>query len=243
MAASPDHVFPSTHWSFVTMAGQADTASQFRALHHFLERYQTPLLAHLRGRHRLDVHDAADVLQGFITDKVIEKRLLTHATQGRGRFRSFLLTTLDNFVIDGQRRKQTQRRLESAAELTPRFPGPVPTFEIAWARQVLSETVDRMERECARTNRADVWAIFEGRVLRECLHQQPPVPYEDLIADLRLPGHSQATNLLVTGKRMFARLLRDVVAEYGSDQADIESELQDLRAILAHSSSTALQIY
>jgi hypothetical protein len=44
---------------------------------------------------------------------------------------------------------------------------------------------------------------------------------------------TEASNALVTAKRMFVRALRSVVAEYATDEAGINGEIEELRAILS----------
>ena len=55
-----------------------------------------------------------------------------------------------------------------------------------------------------------------------------------VVAAVALAASSaQAANLLVTAKRMYARLLRLAVGEYESDPDAIDHEIADLRRLLA----------
>ena len=67
-----------------------------------------------------------------------------------------------------------------------------------WARAVLSETVERVRRECADAGRADVWGVFDARVLGPILGDREPVSYRELVAQLGLPSC----------RRLLTRLLR-----------------------------------
>ena len=98
----------------------------------------------------------------------------------------------------------------------------------------LVHTVIRaMQEECRKTGREDVWQVFEGRILAEVFGEAPVAGYEELARSLKLKSPTQAANLLVTAKRMYARLLRSAVAEYERDEADVEAELADLHRSLA----------
>ena len=93
--------FPNTHWSLIRRAGQTGEA-QFaarKALAVLLTRYESPLGCGATSRvvRRLG-DDVDDVLQAFVADKLLEREMLRHADEGRGRFRTFLLTSLNNFV-------------------------------------------------------------------------------------------------------------------------------------------------
>jgi len=70
-------------------------------------------------------------------------------------------------------------------------------------------------------------------VLGPTLQGAQPVPYESLAKDIHLDSVQAASNLTVTGKRMFARSLRGVVGEYMDEDTLIDREIEDLRATLA----------
>jgi RNA polymerase sigma-70 factor (ECF subfamily) len=210
------------------------------ALGELLMRYLDPLRAHLVLNRRIAPDKAEDLLQSFISDRILEQNLIAAAVPERGRFRTFLLITLDRFVSNNLR--DEKRLCRSPGEVTPgeevasavaRDPPPSSAFEIAWAREVLLQAAERMRDECLGAGRTDLWQIFETRVLAPTLRGAEPVAYEDLAARFSLPSAHAASNLLTTGKRMFARSLRGVVGEYIDDEAQIEEEITDLRAILA----------
>jgi len=75
--------------------------------------------------------------------------------------------------------------------------------------------------------------VFECRLLAPALEGTDPVDYGELVRRFGLQSPSQASNVLVTAKRMYARTLRGVVAEYSGDAAEIEAEIGDLHRILA----------
>jgi hypothetical protein len=72
-------------------------------------------------------------------------------------------------------------------------------------------------------------------VLDPALRGDAPVPYEQLVPELNLESPEKAANLLATAKRMLARNLREVAAEYAEDDADAEDEVRRLRAVLVGS--------
>jgi hypothetical protein len=104
---------------------------------------------------------------------------------------------------------------------------------VAWARALLSQAISRTRDEARASGREDVWGVFETRVLDPLLRDIDPPAYEELVARFGLTSPSQASNLLVTGKRMFARNLRALVAEYAKEDADIDQEIAELTEILS----------
>lgn len=235
--------FPTTRWSLVAQAGLEDPENRREALDHLLSRYWPALHAHLVGDKRLPSEEAEDVLQEFIVGKILEKELIGQARQDLGKFRTFLLAALDRFVIDQFRRRNAKKHspdggaamvldLGDHAGRLPASPAPCDAFDTAWARGVLAETIDRMREECEASERLDLWGVFECRILGPILEGAEPVDYDVLVKRFHLQSPSQASNVLMTAKRMFSRVLRGVVAEYSQDSENIEAEIRDLREIL-----------
>jgi hypothetical protein len=90
-----------------------------------------------------------------------------------------------------------------------------------------------MRAECEGTGRRQLWQLFECRVLRPVFDGHRPTPYAELAEALAYAGRDQAMNALITARRMFARILRSVVAEYVTNDQAIEDEIHDLMAIVS----------
>jgi predicted component of type VI protein secretion system len=90
-----------------------------------------------------------------------------------------------------------------------------------------------MERGCAVSGCSHIWEIFQCRLLRPSLEGVEPLSYEELVARYGLKSPAQATNALASGKRMFARHLRDVIAQYETGDQAVRAELDALRLFLA----------
>jgi DNA-directed RNA polymerase specialized sigma24 family protein len=237
--------FPKTEWTLVSAAGKSEMPANRAALESVLVRYLPVLKAHVVMQYRVSEDQAADWLQSFVLKKVLEKNLIAHADQNRGKFRSFLIRALHNFIIQQIRRAQTEKRCPAGAMMPldevserdmtqvddPRIEG----FDVAWARGILAETIQRMEKQCAESGRADVWGVFECRILKPIFEDVEPLPYEKLVARFNLQSPAHASNFLITAKRMFSRFLRSVVAEYARDAREVEEEIQELKAILFRS--------
>lgn len=236
----PNARFPTTHWSLVDRAGVADG----EALGRLLARYLPALVAHLVHGKRLPPEEAEDLVQDFVAGKILQKNLISRADPDLGKFRTLLLTSLDRFLIDQIRAKKAKMRNPGDGQIVALGEGEplaVATeqgsdaFDLAWARRVLAEVLQRMRDECDRSDRMDVWNVFDARLLSPVLQGSPPMDYDVLVERFSLMSPSQAANLLVTAKRMFARVLRSVVAEYALDEEEIEAEIAELKSILADS--------
>jgi RNA polymerase sigma-70 factor (ECF subfamily) len=242
MSAESYQPFPNTHWSLVRRAGAGETTSRRAALTTLLSRYEPALRSYLRVVRRFG-DEADDILQAFIADNMLEREMLRHADEGRGKFRTFLLTSLNNFVTSLHRSGKSAPRAVGGDTTTDsdvplaadrgREPSPEDAFEADWARALVRDVLAAMKDKCLADGREDVWTVFESRVLAEIFEDRDPVPYETLAKQLQLKSPTQAANLLVTGKRLYAKLLRVAISEYERTDGEVEAEIADLQTVLS----------
>ena len=100
--------FSSTHWSVILSAAQDQTLAGQAALAELCRTYWYPLYAHVRRR-GYSPQDAQDLTQGFFLH-LLEHRGLTKVDPHKGRFRSFLLASLQNFLSVARHREQAIKR-------------------------------------------------------------------------------------------------------------------------------------
>jgi RNA polymerase sigma-70 factor (ECF subfamily) len=243
----PPAMFPATRWSLVGRAGAVGATAHPVAISELVRMYAPALRAHLLQSLRYDEHRADDLLQGFLADKVLEKRLIGHADAKRGRFRTFLLAALDRYVVDEHRRNAARKRtprggvfdidehretLESAVRGAP-----ADAFDRAWAREVIGEVLAAMRAQCEQSNRKDLWEVFDVRYLRPATQGIEPEPHESIARRLKLDSAHQAANLLISAKRMFTRVFKSVVSRYANDKDEVRQEVSELWRIFAEGKS------
>src|SRR2546425_1224561 len=88
--------FATTHWSVVLAAGDSQSSESAQALDRLCRAYWFPLYAFVRRR-GFDASDAQDLTQSFFT-RLLEKKALGSVDPSKGKFRSFLLASLQNFL-------------------------------------------------------------------------------------------------------------------------------------------------
>ncbi|MGA2254484.1 MAG: hypothetical protein ABSG53_07480 [Thermoguttaceae bacterium] len=223
--------FPSTHWSLIFSAHEQDSVRRRGALEELLRLYLPALRAYLLYRRNIEPHRAEDLLQGFVADKILGRDLLAKFDAARGRFRSFLLKSLVNYVINERQREARRPGVDIDQEAAE---GADDIFLVQWARQLLQETLRRMRKDCEKKGRLALWGLFECRVLGPTLTGIPPPSYDIIVQQFGFRSAEKACNALVTAKRQFERTLREVIAErenVTSDE-DIEVEIADLCGIL-----------
>ncbi len=231
--------FATTRWSQVLAARDGADSQSRQALAALCEAYWYPLYAFVRYQ-GYEVEAAQDLTQAYFAE-LLEKDFLRAVGPEGGRFRSFLLASLKNFMSKQRTRARAKKRgggqapisidavsaekrfaVEPIDQLTPDR-----VYERRWAMTVLGRSMDRLARKYVEKGKSD---RFEG--LRDFLTGQlPKRPYEEVAAEL---GISEAT-LRVAISRMrqeFGEYLRLEIAETVSDPSELDSELKYLLSVI-----------
>ena len=233
--------FATTHWSEVLEAGRGDSPEAAAALERLCGAYWYPLYAYVRRQGHAP-HDAQDLLQDFFV-RLLERNSFRLADRNRGRFRTFLLTSLQHFLINEWRKANRQKRgggrrlLSLDAEGTEtRFlaepadeRSPDKAFERAWAMVVLDRVLDQLQAEAAATGRGRVFDEVKAFLTGE----DPESSYADVGRRLGLPE----SNLRVTVHRLrhrYRELLRKEISLTVEDPTIIDEEIRNLIAALGN---------
>jgi hypothetical protein len=83
--------------------------------------------------------------------------------------------------------------------------------------------------------RPELWQLFELRVLGPILGESAPPAYAELLSKFGFATATEACSAVLSGKRIYARFLTEVVSEYASARSDTEDEITDLWQILSKS--------
>lgn len=229
--------------------GQASDKERSAALDHLLHKYHPALMAYARSQIGISQESAEDLVQGFILEKVLQQNLLAHADRKKGRFRNFLLQVFSNYVRSQMRYEHAQKRNVSESRkhnvaddpnIVSCASGITREYNLAWARQIIAEAVERMRSECRTKNRGDLWEIFQNRVLRPILEEEDPLSYKALVGKYQFGSPTQAFNALLTAKRMFKRCIEAAVRDTVESDELVEREIRDLRSIFASDAEVAM---
>jgi DNA-directed RNA polymerase specialized sigma24 family protein len=235
-----DKDFPETRWSIILNAGDLESPDRGNALNSLFASYLPALRAHLIIRRRIQPDRVEDFLQDFVMKKVLEQNVFSRADSDRGRFRSFLLKSLDNFVRDYFRANKMQAQLleldnEANADIQIADKKVPDIFEVAWARQVFCTAIQRFRQECDKLGNETRWLLFRERMLSPMVSQRPLDDFKQVAEKYHFENEHQARNAIVSIKRAFDRALRTVMKECLPDEDQIDSEIQDVFLILKNS--------
>jgi DNA-directed RNA polymerase specialized sigma24 family protein len=230
--------FEQTLWSEVIAAGQLGGPDSARALERLCQVYWYPIYAYLRRR-GCDRHAAKDLTQGFFF-YLVKKNVVQAADPQKGRFRSFLLGTLKNFVSNEEGRERALKRggdqqlisldEEVAEGRYAHEPvdnrSPEKLFDRRWALTVLEEASRRLESEF-KENKAE----REFSELKSFLNSDRGLSYAELAVRL---GRSELALRSVVSRmrRRFRELLVEVIRDTVGDASQLEAEMTHLKAAL-----------
>jgi RNA polymerase sigma-70 factor (ECF subfamily) len=232
--------FASTQWSVVLKAGRANEPEAHRALAALCQSYWYPLYTYVRRRVK-DASEAQDLTQEFFA-RLIEKQVLAHASPDVGRFRSFLLTSMKNFLANEWDKARAQKRGGRGALLSLDFdsgdsryhlePGhdltPERLFERNWAMTLLDLVLTRLRDEYLAEGKAD---HFE-RLSPFIGGNRPESSYSLVAGQLNMtPGAAKVAAHRL--RRRYRSLLRQELAQTVADPAEVDDEISWLFEAIA----------
>lgn len=238
MVTSTESGASHTNWALIFDAARGGDVSASTALDQLVRRYWPAVYAFIRNSGR-NVHESADLTQGFVCDVILSRNLFNHADPKRGRFRSLLLSALQNYLRERHRHETRAKRsarskplrlsdaelagAEASSTLTPEQ-----AFSAQWNATLIRQVLDRVRKGCLESGLDAHWSVFEARVVRPMLFGEPRIPYSNLIDRLGLEGTAQAANMMITIKRRFVQALVEEVNQTVSDPMQVEEELRAL---------------
>lgn len=230
----PRSDFATTHWSRILAARDHGTPGADEALEELCRDYWRPLHAYIRRR-GYGPEDAQDLTQGFF-EQLLAKDYLGDLTPGRGRFRSFLLVSLQHYLANQWDRVHCKKRgggrlivsIEAQSEEGNRFEPhyevtPEREFEFRWAVALVAAVVGRLEAEMESGGSGIPFE--ELRPFLGC--DQEPGLYGEIA---RRRGLKETTVKVAVHRlrRRYGQLLRDEVRRTLADPNDVEAELRHL---------------
>ena len=235
--------FPTTHWSVVVNAGAGSESVARIALESLCRHYWFPLYAFVRRQGRAH-HEAEDCTQEFLA-RLLATDCVTRARRDRGRFRTFLLTALRNFLTNEWHRTQAAKRGGGQAVISldwqdaekrfahePADPGLTPeqAFDHSWARDLIEGALATLRRDYEKRGQGALFAELAPLIWGHAADETLAAPAQRV----GLTAHA-FTVALQRFRQRLAERLRLAVAETVADDTDIDSELRLLIATLGSS--------
>jgi RNA polymerase sigma factor (sigma-70 family) len=238
--ANNGHTFTTTHWSVVLAARHSGSAEADRALERLCRTYWYPLYAFVRRRGH-QAHDAQDLTQEFFA-QLLSKEHLKTLDRSKGKFRSFLLASLENFLANQWRNAHAQKRggnvvflflddgspEEQYLQTCAGHTSPEKVFEQQWALALLEQVLTRLGAEFVAAGKG---AFFEDLKIF-LTGEKRASSYTELA--LKLNTTEDALKMAVSRMRQrYRRLICAEIAETVSGPEAVEEEMRALFAALS----------
>jgi RNA polymerase sigma-70 factor (ECF subfamily) len=239
--------FPTTHWSVVVNVRAGSESEASAALETLCQQYWYPLYGFIRRQGRTH-HEAEDCTQEFLA-QLLSSGGVAAAQPDRGRFRTFLLTALRNFLGKARRRANAIKRGGGTAPLSldlrdaqDRFAhepadfalNPEQAFDRTWALEMIERAVGQLRKEYDKSGRGELFDALSAFVWGGG-------PAEALAAPasrLGITTHAFTVALHRLRQRVGHRLRADV-AETVATETQIDEELRHLLAAVSAPSSAS----
>ena len=237
--------FVTTRWSLIFSAANGSEEQKARdALAELCRTYWRPIFWFVRGR-GYSIEDAQDLTQDFFVT-ILKNDWLHHADRNRGRFRSLLLKSLQNFLIKSAEKSHTRKRggdvefvswHDWMSEASSDLPIPAATleslqperlFDLTWATTVVERALQRLREQCESKGKLWLFQTLSPHLTDE----RDEVSYAELSAELGI-ADTAVKRQLHNMRQRYRGLLRDEVSQTVEDPTDVDDEIRYLCASLA----------
>ena len=231
--------FTTTQWSEVVDARQTDPERARAALENLCSRYWYPLYAFVRRRGQ-GPHDAEDLTQSFFAH-LLSHDALRSVDPAKGLFRTFLLSSLVNFLNDQHDRHQALKRgggkqivswdALTAEELYKHEPAegltPEKLFERRWALTLIEQVLSRLRQEYDASGKIELFRQLEG-----CLTGGVGLGFYEETARLLDMNEGAVRVALHRLRRRLGELLRSEIAHTVTRPEQVDDEIRYLFAAM-----------
>jgi RNA polymerase sigma factor (sigma-70 family) len=229
--------FRTTRWSVVLLSAQSQAPGSKAALAELCKLYWFPLYAFVRRR-GYSPADTQDLVQGFFLH-LFDHKALAELDARKGKFRSFLLASLKNYLSNEADRARCLKRggttefvpldTQKAEELYKFEPTDFVTaetiFDARWATVLLNETMACLGKQYAAQGKSATLQVLEPFLAPGSVQVVPS--YEQAADQLQVSIVAVKT-LIHRLRKQFTSLLREEVARTVSDPAEIDEEIHSL---------------
>lgn len=235
----PNAQMLTTQWGLVTRASQHGSPEGVEALNRLCRIYWYPLYAHVR-RNGQNPHDAQDLTQAFFA-RLLEGGYLQLADRNQGRFRTFLLSSLKNFLINEWKKENRERRgggqklvsldeetaeTRFAAEAIVEQP-PDSLYDRGWAATLLDRALTSLRSEYEQAGKLGLFERLKVFVWGD----KNALSYAEMATQLNMTEVAVKVSVHRLRQR-YGELLRGEVAQTVSTLDEVNEELRYLLSVI-----------
>jgi RNA polymerase sigma factor (sigma-70 family) len=236
--------FRTTSWSAVLLSAQSQMPGSAAALAELCKTYWYPIYAFVRRR-GYNADEAQDLTQGFFLH-LLDHKALRQVRPAKGKFRSFLAASLQNYLSDQADRSRRLKR-GGNIEFIPFDPQLAESryrardvdflsaeriFDARWAITLLDEAMTRLGQQYAALGKTPVFEALKPFL--DPINNEASLSYEEAARDLRVSMGSVKT-LIHRLRKQYTALLREEIGRTVSNPAEIDAEIHALCEALIRS--------
>ena len=222
--------FPATRWTLIQSSREGDGARR-AALDVLLSTYWKPLYFYVR-RKGLNIEAAKDAVQGFFA-QLLEHDFLARPDPNKGKFRSYLRTALDHYLVNLHESQSAQKRGGDVRTLPLDFDvaerdfaaspqAPDAAYDREWALGVMERATNRLQREFQDGVRRGPFKVFA-----EYFKNDKPPPYEQSAREHGMSA-PQFKSFLHRTRERFREIVRSEVLQTVADASSADEEISEL---------------
>jgi RNA polymerase sigma factor (sigma-70 family) len=229
--------FHTTRWSVVLLSAQSQGSDNQAAFAELCRLYWYPLYGFIRHR-GYSAEDAQDLAQGFFLH-LIERKTLKRVDRSKGKFRSFLLASLQNYMSNEASRARCLKRggeaeivhldVESAKERYRLEPvetlTPEKIFDARWAMSLLGEARNRLRLEYLAHGKETTFDVLH--VFLDPINSKELPTYEDVADRLKISVGSVET-FVHRLRKQYTAFVREEISRTVADSGDVDAEIHEL---------------
>jgi RNA polymerase sigma factor (sigma-70 family) len=234
--------FRTTQWSLILSARTADSEGSQAALEQLCQAYWYPVYSFARRRGH-DHAQAEDLTQAFFA-RFLEKNDLAGADTRKGRFRTFLLACVQNFLVNEWDRANAQKRgggirilslddetakerfeLESRSGASPEL-----AYEQRWVEALLETVLRRLHAEFEAAGKGDQFDALKVYLTEE----RGAVVFAEMAQRLGVT-EGAVKGVVRRMRQRYREIFREEVANTIGDPREVEDEIRHLIKVMSGS--------
>jgi len=239
--------FATTRWDLVVTSAETHLPGAGQALSDLCRTYWAPLYAFVRRRGYAPA-DAEDLVQGFFA-QFLHDRAVKKADRQRGRFRTFLLSSMENYLANEWDRQQAAKRggdihfvgLDEFAAAEREATGgaanvsPELVFDRRWAQAIVDAALKDLRTEAEERGKGKVFEELKAFITSD------GASYENVATRLGL-SLSAVKTAIHRLRANFRALVRREVARTVSSPDEVDDELRYLSSVLASANGASFSV-
>ena len=231
-------VFLTTHWSLIEDSKSDDDRSR-ALIGLLLGLYWKPVYFYLRRKGHNN-EESKDLTQGFFHEVVLNRNLVHRADQCKGRFRSFLLHALNQYLINIRNAENVAKHIPAEKLVSLEMIDPVEvsgaisklspedTYNYTWLSSLLDQILSEVQGQCYEDGMEIHWKIFHDRVVKSILEGVEPLSLTEVCKKYGVEDQKKASNMNITVKRRFQAALKEYIRNTVISESQISEELEEI---------------